>query len=65
MIMTAKAKWRFAFAINSDLPRSKYAKYAQLQQKELFASSMKIAWPLQSLYVYDPFTLLDRLVDDA
>jgi hypothetical protein len=57
--------WRFAFALNRDLPRSRYRKYSALQQHELIASSIKIAYPLEPPYVDDPFVLLDRLLDDA
>ncbi|MGH9799746.1 MAG: restriction endonuclease [Blastocatellia bacterium] len=57
--------WVFAFALNRDLPRSRYRKYSELQQRELIASSIKISYPLHPPYVSDPFVLLDRLVDDA
>jgi hypothetical protein len=53
--------WRFAFALNKDLPRSTFKKYSILQQSELLSSSMPITWPLQAPYVDDPFLLLDRL----
>ncbi len=56
-------KWRFAFALNEDLPRSKYKNYSPLQQKELLSSSMPITWPLIPPYVENPFELLDRLVN--
>ncbi len=39
-------EWRFAFALNSDLPRSRYRKYSELQQRELIASSIKISYEL-------------------
>ena len=58
-------EWRFAFALNRDLPRSRYRKYSDLQQRELIASSIKIAYPLESPYVDDPFVLLDRLLDHS
>jgi hypothetical protein len=58
-------EWRFAFALNSDLPRSKYSKYTELQQKEFLASSIKITYPIQPPYLDDPFILLDRLIDGA
>ncbi|NOT61385.1 MAG: restriction endonuclease [Acidobacteria bacterium] len=64
-LFALEEEWRFAFALNRDLPRSRYRKYAELQQRELIASSIKIAYPLEPPYVDDPFVLLDRLLDDA
>ncbi len=43
-------KWDFAFAVNKDLPRSKFRGYTPKQQKYLLSSSMKISWPLQEPY---------------
>lgn len=56
-------EWRFAFALNKDLPRSTFRKYTPYQQKRLLASSMPITWPVQWPYVLDPFPLLDLVVD--
>ena len=64
-LFALEEEWRFAFALNRDLPRSRYRKYSDLQQRELIASSIKIAYPLEPPYVNDPFVLLDRLLDDA
>lgn len=64
-LFALEEEWRFAFALNRDLPRSRYRKYSEQQQRELIASSIKISYPLQPPYVDDPFLLLDRLVDDA
>jgi hypothetical protein len=64
-LFALEEEWRFAFALNRDLPRSRYRKYSELQQRELIASSIKIAYPLERPYVDDPFVLLDRLLDDA
>ncbi|MDX2040190.1 MAG: restriction endonuclease [Acidobacteriota bacterium] len=64
-LFALEEEWQFAFALNRDLPRSRYRKYSELQQRELIASSIKISYPLQSPYVDDPFLLLDRLVDGA
>lgn len=58
-------EWLFAFALNPDLPRSRYRKYTELQQRELIASSIKITYPLKPPYEADPFVLLDRLIDGA
>jgi hypothetical protein len=56
-------EWSFAFALNSDLPRTAHRKYTSYQQKRLLASSMRITWPVQWPYVTDPFPLLDLIVD--
>jgi hypothetical protein len=54
--------WRFAFALNDDLPRSTWRGYTPEQQKYLLASSMKITWPLSSPFADEPFALLGRLL---
>lgn len=64
-LFTLEEEWRFAFALNRDLPRSRYRKYSELQQRELIASSIKIAYPLEPPYEDDPFVLLDRLLDHS
>ncbi|MGH9946239.1 MAG: restriction endonuclease [Pyrinomonadaceae bacterium] len=58
-------EWKFAFALNSDLPRSRYRKYSAFQQSQLIASMIKVTHPLQTPFVDDPFLLLDRLIDGA
>ncbi len=64
-LFSLQEKWKFAFALNRDLPRSKYQKYTPQQQGELLASSMQITWPLKPPFEKDPFVLLDRLIDEA
>lgn len=54
--------WRFAFALNDELPRSTYRKYSPTQQTGLLKSSMVISWPLQPPYSNDLFSVLDRLL---
>ncbi len=54
--------WRFAFALNDDLPRTTSKKYTETQQKYLLLSSMKITWPLAPPYEGDLFDVLNRLV---
>jgi hypothetical protein len=54
--------WRFAFALNDDLPRTTWRGYRPAQQKHLLKSAMNISWPLQPPYVSDLLTVLDRLV---
>jgi hypothetical protein len=55
-------QWRFAFAKNIDLPRSKGRKYTEEQRVHLLKSSMAITWPLQAPFEAEPFRLLDELV---
>lgn len=64
-LFAMEEEWRFAFALNEDLPRSKYKKYTPFQQSQLISSSIKITYPLQEPFVDDPFILLDRLIDGA
>lgn len=54
-------KWRFAFAKNSDLPRSTYKKYTADQRKHLLATSIKVTWPLEAPFRDEPFSILDEL----
>jgi hypothetical protein len=55
-------KWRFAFAKNSDLPRSTYKKYTEYQRSCLLATSVRVTWPLQPPFRDEPFSILDELV---
>jgi len=54
--------WRFAFALDDDLPRTTWRKYTESQQRYLLKSAMPISWPLEPPYVDDLFIVLDRLV---
>ena len=54
--------WRFAFALNQDLPRTTWKKYTETQRQYLLKSAMKISWPLGPPFVAEPFSLLDRLI---
>jgi len=54
--------WRFAFAKNDDLPRTKSTKYTPRQRQHLLATSVKITWPLQPPFRDEPFSLLDEIV---
>jgi len=51
-------EWRFAFAKNSDLPRTTSSKYTPEQRKFLLATSVRITWPLQPPFYEDPFTMI-------
>lgn len=55
-------QWRFIFAKNSDLPRSRYRKYAKSQQKHLLATLIHVTWPPRPPFRDEPFTLLDELL---
>lgn len=54
--------WRFAFALNQDLPRTRWRKYTEAQQAGLLKSTMRISWPLQLPFTDDLFAVLDRMV---
>jgi len=54
-------KWRFAFAKNEDLPRTRYSKYTPEQRRYLLAGTMNITWPLQPPFHDEPFSLLDEI----
>lgn len=56
--------WRFAFAKNSDLPRTRSKKYKPKQRQYLLATSVKITWPLQPPFRDEPFSLLDEIVSE-
>jgi hypothetical protein len=55
-------QWRFAFAKNADLPRSRSPKYTARQQKYLLATSMKVTWPLEFPFRDEPFALLEEII---
>src|SRR3989338_7167554 len=56
--------WRFAFALNQDLPRTTWPRHTEEQQKYLLKSTMKISWPLKPPFTAEPFVLQDRLVTE-
>ncbi len=55
-------QWRFAFALNSELPENTYAKYTAYQRKHLLPSLITVEWALQPPFTDNPFTLLDKLI---
>lgn len=57
--------WRFIFAKNSDLPRSRYRKYTEGQRKELLASLVTVSWPPELPFADEPFSLLDGLLSES
>jgi len=54
-------KWRFAFAKNDELPRSRYRKYTPVQRAYLLATLMEVTWPLTPPFHEEPFALLDQI----
>ncbi len=54
--------WRFAFALNEDLPQNTYKKYTEYQRAHLLPSLISIEWPLRPPFTENHFELLDRLV---
>jgi len=57
-------QWRFAFAKNSDLPRTKHHKYTPEQREYLLATSIRITWPLKPPFYEDPFMVLDMIISE-
>lgn len=57
-------EWRFAFAKNSDLPRSKYKKYTPKQRQWLLATLVRVTWPPEPPFHAEPFGLLDEIARD-
>lgn len=55
--------WRYAFARNEDLPRSKSKKYSEDDRKYLLATAPAISWPLQPPFFGDPIPVLDQIVE--
>lgn len=55
-------QWRFAFALNSELPPNTYNKYTEYQRQNLLPTLITVQWPLRPPFSNDPFKLLDRLI---
>lgn len=60
-LFSFEEKWRFAFALNEDLPRSTFRKYPPSIRQQLLATLMPISWPLKPPYIESPMPLLERL----
>ncbi len=58
-------EWRFAFALNDDLPRSVYQKYPPSVRRRLLATLIPISWPLKPPYIENPIPLLEHLLSRA
>jgi hypothetical protein len=55
-------EWRFVFARNQDLPRSRYRGYTPGQRRHLLATLVEVSFPPQPPFTGDPFRLLDEIV---
>lgn len=55
-------EWRFAFAKNSDLPRTTHKKYTEEQRAHLLATSVAVSWPLASPFRAEPFSIMDEIL---
>lgn len=60
-LFSFEERWRFAFALNEDLPRSNFQKYPPSIRQQLLATLMPISWPLKPPYIETPIPLLERL----
>ncbi len=60
-LFSFEEKWRFAFALNEELPRSNFQKYPPSIRQQLLATLMPISWPLKPPYIESPIPLLERL----
>lgn len=61
-LVAFEEEWHFAFAKNSDLPRSTYRGYTPEQRQHLLATLMTVTWPTQPPFRPEPFSLLDDMV---
>lgn len=57
-------QWRFAFALNRDLPKSTYKRYTQAQRDQLIASLVPVSWPPEPPFTTDPFPLVESLYQE-
>lgn len=64
-LFSFEEKWRFAFALNDDLPRSSFQKYPPAIRRKLLATLMPVSWPLHPPYIASPIPLLDHLLNRA
>lgn len=55
-------KWRFAFALNSELPPNQYRKYTKYQRSQLLPTLIPLSWPLKPPFTEDLPSLLNRLL---
>lgn len=60
-LFTFEDQWRFIFAKNSELPRSKHKKYTDSQRQYLLASSVRVSWPPEPPFYAEPYKLLEEI----
>ncbi len=59
-----EGKWNFAFALNRDLPRSRFKQYSESQRAQLIASLVTVTWPPEPPFVADLFPLVEKLFQE-
>jgi len=57
-------EWRFVFAKNSDLPRSRFRKYTEIQREHLLASLVPVSWPSEPPMHNEPYKLFDEIIEE-
>jgi len=57
-------KWRFVFAKNGDLPRSRFRSYTPDQRQYLLATLVNVCWPPEPPFWANPFSLLDEMIQE-
>ena len=55
-------QWRFAFALNAELPANTYKKYTAYQRQHILPTLITVTWPPQPPFTDNPFPLLDKLI---
>lgn len=59
------SQWRFAYAANEDLPRSKSHKYTKTQKAELLSTNVSITPELKAPFTWDLTGLVRRLAAEG
>ncbi len=54
-------QWRFAFALNSELPPNVYRRYTEYQRRHLLPTLIQVDWPLVPPFHEDVIPLLEQL----
>lgn len=57
-------EWRFVFAKNENLPRSRFRNYTPEQREHLLASLVPVSWPPEPPMYAEPFRLLDEIIEE-
>jgi hypothetical protein len=56
-----RRKWDFIFALNRDLPRSRYKGYSRYVRNHLLATLVEVTWPPREPFTTDLIYLLKKL----